>query len=76
MEPEKQSRVQQLARKLRSKDEGGVSKLTNEMWDVYGSNLDAVITSSCTLEALKDTWMAANYEMVLKTYVSSKSFAT
>ena len=76
MEPEKQSRVQQLARKLRSKDEGGVSKLTNEMWDVYSSNLDAAITSSCTLEALRDTWMAANYEMVLKTYVSSKSFAT
>ena len=55
MEPEKQSRVQQLARKLRSKDEGGVSKLTNEMWDVYSINSDAVITSSCSLEALRDT---------------------
>ena len=71
MDLNQQDFVKTLLPRLKSNDTGLVKVYFEQQWQAYSANLDCVVSSTRSLEALKGDWMQNRYVHCLQTYVDS-----
>ena len=71
MDLKQQDLAKTLLPRLKSSDIGSVKDYVEQQWQAYSANLDCVVASTCSLDALKGGWMQENFLHCLQTYVDS-----